>query len=363
LVTGVQTCALPIYQPVGGMVLRSRQPAFFGEAELELASLLAAQVAPALQAAQLHSDLLGSEQRFRSLFETIACGVLVQGAKGEVLAANRAAEEILGVGLADMRGRSSAELWEVEEEGYGKQRPALIALATRQPVRNYTFRIRRRDGEVRWLQADSIPVLDQEAEPTQVVSSIIDVTERNRAEDALRESEERFRAVYDQAGLGIARLSLEGKIEDANPALVQMLGFAAAELVGHDVQEFIHTDDFRSQAWPDIVSGHRRPLQAEVRFLRKDRGLMWGQTTLTGVRGELRGSDTVARLGGDEFALLLSRVETANAAAHIARKLLHALDARFVVEGETVDIGASIGISMYPEHGSDADLLMRHADV
>ena len=446
-------------QPVGGMVLRSRQPAFFGEAELELASLLAAQVAPALQAAQLHSDLLGSEQRFRSLFETIACGVLVQGAKGEVLAANRAAEEILGVGLAEMRGRSSAELWEVEEEGYGKQRPALIALATRQPVRNYTFRIRRRDGEVRWLQADSIPVLDQEAEPTQVVSSIIDVTERNRAEDALRESEERFRAVYDQAGLGIARLSLEGKIKDANPALVQMLGFAAAELVGHDVQEFIHTDDFRSEAWPDIVSGHRRSLQAEVRFLRKDRGLMWGQTTLTGVRGrdgkitfligmvedvterkaqeaaiahqamhdaltdlpnralladrlhqairvakrehhhlallmmdldhfkevndtfghqagdvllrdvaarlrgQLRGSDTVARLGGDEFALLLSRVETANAAAHIARKLLHALDAPFVVEGETVDIGASIGISMYPEHGSDADLLMRHADV
>src|SRR5207248_1254803 len=52
-----------------------------------------------------------------------------------------------------------------------------------------------------------------------------------------------------------------------------------------------------------------------------------------------------------------------HAAAHIARKLLHALDAPFVVEGETVDIGASIGISMYPEHGSDADLLMRHADV
>ncbi|HEX6350631.1 MAG TPA: EAL domain-containing protein [Candidatus Dormibacteraeota bacterium] len=446
-------------QPVGGMVLRSRQGAFFGEEKLELASLLAAQVAPALQAAQLHAELLGSEQRFRSLFETLACGVLVQGAKGEVLDANRAAEEILGVGLEEMRGHSSAELWEVEEEGYGKQRPALIALATRQPVRNYTFRVRRRDGEVRWLQADSIPVLDQEGQPNQVVSSIIDVTERNRAEDALRESEERFRAVYDQAGIGIARLSLEGKVEDANPALVQMLGFAAAELVGHDVQEFIHADDFRSEAWPDIVSGQRRSLQAELRFVRKDKGLMWGQTTLTGVRGrdgkitfligmvedvterkaqeaaiahqalhdaltdlpnrallgdrlhqairvaqrekhhlallmmdldhfkevndtfghqagdvllrdvaarlrgELRGSDTVARLGGDEFAILLTRVETAHAASHTARKLLHALDAPFVVEGETVDIGASIGISMYPEHGGDADLLMRHADV
>jgi len=446
-------------QPVGGMVLRSSQPSFFDEDNLELASLLAAQVAPALQAAQLHAELLGSDQRFRSLFETIACGVLVQGVKGEVVDANRAAEEILGVSLDEMRGHSSAELWEVEEEGYGKQRPALIALATRRPVRNYTFRIRRRDGEVRWLQADSIPVLDQEGAPTQVVSSIIDVTERNRAEDALRESEERFRAVYDQAGIGIARLSLEGKVEDANPALVQMLGFSPLDLIGHDVQEFVHTDDFRSEAWPDIVSGQRRSIQAELRFIRSDKSLMWGQTTLTGVRGrdgkitfligmiedvterkaqeaaiahqamhdaltdlpnralladrlhqairvakreqhhlallmmdldhfkevndtfghqagdvllrdvaarlrgELRGSDTVARLGGDEFAILLTRVETPHAASHTARKLLHALDAPFVVEGETVDIGASIGISMYPEHGGDADLLMRHADV
>jgi diguanylate cyclase (GGDEF)-like protein/PAS domain S-box-containing protein len=446
-------------QPVGGMVLRSRQASFFDDDKLELASLLAAQVAPALQAAQLHADLLGSEQRFRSLFETIACGVLVQGAKGEVLDANRAAEEILGVGLAEMRGHSSAELWEVEEEGYGKQRPALIALATKRPVRNYTFKIRRRDGDVRWLQADSIPVLDQEGQASQVVSSIIDVTERNRAEDALRESEERFRAVYDQAGIGIARLSLEGKIEDANPALAQMLGYTAEELVGHDVQDFVHADDFRTEAWPDIVSGHRRSVQAEVRCNRKDKSVMWGQTTLTGVRGrdgkitfligmiedvtdrkaqeaaiahqamhdaltdlpnralladrlhqairvakrerhhlallmmdldhfkevndtfghqagdvllrdvasrlrgELRGSDTVARLGGDEFAILLGRVETSTAASHTARKLLHALDAPFVVEGETVDIGGSIGISMYPEHGGDADLLMRHADV
>ena len=121
----------------------ARQPAADNPRDAERVALRA-------RVAALEIELQESEQRFRSLFETIACGVLVQGAKGEVLDANRAAEEILGVALAEMRGRSSAELWEVEEEGYGKQRPALIALSIKRPVRNYTFRIRRRDGDVRW---------------------------------------------------------------------------------------------------------------------------------------------------------------------------------------------------------------------
>jgi predicted signal transduction protein with EAL and GGDEF domain len=81
------------------------------------------------------------------------------------------------------------------------------------------------------------------------------------------------------------------------------------------------------------------------------------------LRGELRGSDTVARLGGDEFAVLLTQVDDPDGAVITARKLLRMLERAFVIEGEHVHVGASLGIAMYPSHGGDADLLMRHADV
>jgi diguanylate cyclase (GGDEF)-like protein len=82
------------------------------------------------------------------------------------------------------------------------------------------------------------------------------------------------------------------------------------------------------------------------------------------LKGTLRESDTIARLGGDEYGLLLPKVEQQGAAAQVARKVIKALkDEPLVVGGLTLDVGASIGISLYPEHGEDVDALLQRADV
>ncbi len=76
----------------------------------------------------------------------------------------------------------------------------------------------------------------------------------------------------------------------------------------------------------------------------------------------VRVTDLVARLGGDEFAILLATADE-GAALDIARAILQGLDAPFEVEGQPIDVGASIGVAMYPTHGGDADMLLRRADV
>lgn len=76
----------------------------------------------------------------------------------------------------------------------------------------------------------------------------------------------------------------------------------------------------------------------------------------------LRESDTVGRIGGDEFAILLPAVTHANGANTIARKVLGSLAAPFRIDNRDFEIGASLGIALFPEHGMDADLLMRAAD-
>jgi diguanylate cyclase (GGDEF)-like protein/PAS domain S-box-containing protein len=81
------------------------------------------------------------------------------------------------------------------------------------------------------------------------------------------------------------------------------------------------------------------------------------------LRNQLHVDDTVARLGGDEFAIVLTSALDPNAVAMTARRVLNSLQQPFVVEGQVLEVGASIGIALYPQHGSDARTLMRRADV
>jgi diguanylate cyclase (GGDEF)-like protein len=81
------------------------------------------------------------------------------------------------------------------------------------------------------------------------------------------------------------------------------------------------------------------------------------------LQGALRQVDTVARLGGDEFAVLLPKVAGGESLVAVAKKLLDALAEPFVVEDVSLDIEASMGLVLYPDHGNDADELLQRADI
>jgi len=81
------------------------------------------------------------------------------------------------------------------------------------------------------------------------------------------------------------------------------------------------------------------------------------------LRAALRGVDTVARLGGDEFAVLLPRITTGEGAVMVAGKLQDALQEPFTLQGLALEVEASIGLALYPEHGNDPDELLQHADI
>jgi diguanylate cyclase (GGDEF)-like protein len=76
----------------------------------------------------------------------------------------------------------------------------------------------------------------------------------------------------------------------------------------------------------------------------------------------LRAADTVARLGGDEFAVLLPGTDETGA-ARVAQKMLAALEQEFQLEGESLDVGASVGVAVAPAHATHADQLLSRADV
>lgn len=80
------------------------------------------------------------------------------------------------------------------------------------------------------------------------------------------------------------------------------------------------------------------------------------------LRSVVRQSDTIARLGGDEFAVVLPGASS-EAAQQVAGLLIESVTRPFIVEGQTIEIGLSIGVALYPDHGPNAAALMRQADV
>jgi diguanylate cyclase (GGDEF)-like protein len=132
---------------------------------------------------------------------------------------------------------------------------------------------------------------------------------------------------------------------------------------------------FRDRLEQALHGAKRNPGEVAVMFLDLDRfkevndtlGHESGDILLREVGQRLlhslRAGDTVARLGGDEFAILAAGLDDADDALFVARKLRQAVEWPFTLRGLTLEVEASIGIAMFPEHGTDADTLLRHADI
>jgi PAS domain S-box-containing protein len=100
-----------------------------------------------------------------------------------------------------------------------------------------------KDGTSRWLHKHITLLCDVSGKPFSTLALVTDMTERKRAEMALRESEERFRGIYENAGTGIAILDLDGRFRTCNPAFSAMLGYTEGELRELTFSEIIHPED------------------------------------------------------------------------------------------------------------------------
>lgn len=110
-----------------------------------------------------------------------------------------------------------------------------------------------------------------------VLIIVRDVTDRKRIESALRESEERFRRSFDDAAIGMALVTLDGRILQVNPTLCEITGYSQAELLGTFFQDITHPDDLEAdlEYMRQILAGKRRTYQMEKRYINKSGHFVW----------------------------------------------------------------------------------------
>jgi PAS domain S-box-containing protein len=120
-----------------------------------------------------------------------------------------------------------------------------------------------------------------------VIGVAVDVTERVRLEEALQESEIRFRTIFEGAAVGVALADMEGRLIEANPALQKFLRYSEEELLGMTFTQVTHPEDVATDVrlYRELKADQRRHYQIEKRYIRKDGEVVWGHLTVSLVRG------------------------------------------------------------------------------
>lgn len=145
------------------------------------------------------------------------------------------------------------------------------------------YRIKRPSGEERVLHERGELRRDDTGTPVSVMGAVLDITERKRMERALRQSEERFRGLFEEAALGIGLVDERGVILEANAALKSMLGASPGALHGQHFEEFTHPDDLPTERelYDELVHRERDEYQLEKRYIRQDGSVFWGRVTVS----------------------------------------------------------------------------------
>jgi PAS domain S-box-containing protein len=193
-----------------------------------------------------------SEEKYRTLFETMAEGVIYRNADGAIVSANPAALRILGLTLDEIIGGTPPDLpvrtvhWDGSDFPVHTH-PCMVALRTGTTVEDVRMGVfNAREERFRWVSINAIPQFRTgEDKPFQVYTTFRDLTDTHRMEEALAESEAKYRSLIETAGVGVATVDLEGRLSYVNQALCDMLGRTEHELIGVPFADLIHPEDAR----------------------------------------------------------------------------------------------------------------------
>ncbi len=237
------------------------------------------------QRKRAEEKLRQSERYFRSLIENTLEVIIVIAADGVIKYLSPAAQAVLGYKPEEVLGTDSLGFihpddipYVTKKFGQMLQSPGGIATAE--------VRARHRDGSWRFMEAVGHNLLDDP-----VVAGIVvnyrDVTDRKEAGDALRESETRFRTLFEGAAIGMALVDMKGGVWDINPALESMLGYTQEELANMTQRLYLHPDDAMLDArqFTELVAGKRDRYQIDKRYVRKDGQVSWGRQSISLIRG------------------------------------------------------------------------------
>jgi PAS domain S-box-containing protein len=232
------------------------------------------------------------EEFNRRVIEVVPGGVAQVGMDGRVDVANNIAQDFLGLVFDEARSLYVSNFGgkTIREDGTDfpvEDYPVSRCLRTGEVQPPTIVGVIRPDGQIFWGLFAAAPLRDAEThQQTGAVVTFLDTTDRKNAMDALRKSEERFRAAFADAPIGMVLGDLEGHIRQANQAYCRITGYKAADLIGRHFLSITHPDDRteNAQRMRRVLEGDLSGATMEKRYITPDGRTVWGQASISIVR-------------------------------------------------------------------------------
>ncbi|PJZ44697.1 PAS domain-containing hybrid sensor histidine kinase/response regulator [Leptospira brenneri] len=229
-------------------------------------------------------NLIPGEVYSSLILQYLYDAVIVTDLDFKITSWNLAAERIYGYTAEEVIGQSTFNLLKTEQNN-STRASRLDELQTKGIWQGEVFQYNKDSKKLKIRSAASF-LKDKEGNTIGLVAINRDITEENEIQEELADSEERFRTSFDNAGIGVCFLDLNGRFTKVNKKLESMLGYPEAELIGRQSNEFSHEEDkqlfdtFRTSA----LDGAEESIIYEKRFYSKDKSILWVEISNTIVK-------------------------------------------------------------------------------
>jgi len=237
--------------------------------ELQLIERVTHMASLAIERAQTQAQLRASEQRYRSLFESVPIGLYRSTPEGRIVDANDALVQMLGYPSREKLLETPAQALFCDPADRQRWQAEMDA---KDVVSYFVTQLKRYDGTPIWVVDRARAVRDPQGTILYYDGSLVDITEQRRSEEALRASEARYRALVESSPDGIG-IHQDGRVVFINPAGARLLGAQGPdELVGKSVMDLLHPDYrevVRERIQRSLATGQPAPPLTE-KFIRLD---------------------------------------------------------------------------------------------
>ncbi|GAP17613.1 sensor histidine kinase [Levilinea saccharolytica] len=233
----------------------------------------------------VEAKLRESEARFRAMYENAAIGISLIAPDGRVLSVNPVLEKLAGRSEEELMRLGGQGITYPDDRDIGRVELGEI-LAGKRDSFQAEKRYVHKDGRVQWMRQSISAVRQADGKLLYLVVIAEDIDERKRAVEELRQSEARFKAIFENSAVGMGLMSLDRIVLDSNPAMTAMVGYTREELVGSSPAMVTYPEDFPSstESFQKLLSGEMTHYVAERRYVRKNGEVFWTQISMSLVR-------------------------------------------------------------------------------